>query len=121
MRAINTELEYSTICTRIEELLPLVSNETSETDKNYIELDLLSDLVADYEEKYEAISPPSFIEVLKLRMFEMELNQKKLSQMLGISTSRVSEYLNGKSEPTLKIAKDISVKLDIDPSIILGV
>ena len=54
-------------------------------------------------------------------MFEMELNQKKLSEMLGISTSRVSEYLNGKSEPTLKIAKDISVKLDIDPSIILGV
>ncbi|MBK6447422.1 MAG: hypothetical protein IPL13_15195 [Saprospiraceae bacterium] len=58
MRAINTKLEYSTICTRIEELLPLVSNETSESDKNYIELILLSDLVADYEEKYEAISPP---------------------------------------------------------------
>ena len=58
MRAINTKLEYSTICNRIEELLPLVSNETSESDKNYIELILLSDLVADYEEKYEAISPP---------------------------------------------------------------
>ena len=58
MRAINTKLEYSTICTRIEALLPLVSNETSESDKNYIELILLSDLVADYEEKYEAISPP---------------------------------------------------------------
>ena len=45
-------------------------------------------------------------------MFEMELNQKKLSEMFGISSSRVSEYLNGQCEPTLKIAKEISVKLD---------
>lgn len=121
MRTINSEIEYSTICARIEELLPLVSNETSEKDKNYIELDILSDLVADYEEKYEAITSPTFIEVLKLRMFELGYNQKQLAEMLDVSTSRISEYLNGKSEPTLKIAKEISVKLDIDPGIILGV
>ncbi|MDD3722681.1 MAG: hypothetical protein PHW92_09380 [Lutibacter sp.] len=41
--------------------------------------------------------------------------------MLSVSTSRISEYLTGKSESPLKIARDISVKLDIDASIVLGV
>jgi len=39
---------------------------------------------------------------------------------LGISTSRVSEYLTGKTEPTIKIAREISQKLDINPLIIFG-
>ena len=63
----------------------------------------------------------SLVEVVKLRMAEMGLNQKRLSLLLGISTSRVSEYLNGKSQPTLKVVRNISVKLSIDASIVLGV
>lgn len=54
-------------------------------------------------------------------MAEMGLNQKKLSELLGVSTSRVSEYLSGKSEPTLKIAREISVKMGFEASIVLGV
>jgi len=37
---------------RVEELLLKVDNQTSENDKDFVELDLLSDLVAEYEEKY---------------------------------------------------------------------
>jgi len=33
---------------------------------------------------------------------------------LGVSPSRVSEYLSGKSEPTLKVARDLNKKLNID-------
>jgi HTH-type transcriptional regulator/antitoxin HigA len=33
----------------------------------------------------------------------------------------VSEYLSGKSEPTLKIGREISRKLHIDANIVLGV
>lgn len=58
---------------------------------------------------------------MKLRMHERGLNQKHLSKILGVITSRVSEYLTGKSEPTLKTARDISQKLDIDPTNVLGV
>ncbi|MGB0880964.1 MAG: helix-turn-helix domain-containing protein, partial [Polaribacter sp.] len=60
-------------------------------------------------------------EVVKLRMAELGLNQKLLSELLGVSTSRISEYLTGKSEPTLKVARTISQKLSIEPSIVLGV
>lgn len=121
MGKIKTKEEYRVICERVEELLKVVGNDTSAQDKNYIELDLLSDLVADYEEENEPIEPPTLIEVIKLRMYENELSQKKLAEMLEISTSRVSEYLTGKSEPTLKVARKISKKLNIDPHIVLGV
>ncbi len=118
---IQTEKEYNAIIERIEVLLQDTDNIENTEAKGYIELNLLSDLVADYEERAYPVKKPSLVEVIKLRMAEMDLNQKRLSELLGVSTSRVSEYLNGKSEPTLKVAKEISVKLGIDASIVLGV
>jgi len=121
MAKIKTENQYKGANERIEELLKVVGNETAVDDKNYIELDLLSDLVADYEEEHYPIASPTLVEIIKLRMYEMNLTQLKLSELLGISPSRVSEYLSGKSEPTLKVAREISKKLNIDANIVLGV
>jgi len=121
MAKIKTEKQYKGATERIEELLKIVGNNTPVDDKNYIELDLLSDLVADYEEEYYPITAPTLVETIKLRMFEMNLTQLKLSELLGISPSRVSEYLSGKSEPTLKVAREISKKLNIDANIVLGI
>jgi HTH-type transcriptional regulator/antitoxin HigA len=118
---IQTDKEYKVIIERIETLLENNDNIENTESKGYIELNLLSDLVADYEEHYYPIKKPKLVEVIKLRMVEMGLNQKRLSELLGVSTSRVSEYLNEKSEPTLKVAKEISVKLSIDAAIVLGV
>lgn len=118
---IKTEKQYNSIIERIEELVRDSDNIENTEAKGYEELNILSDLVADYEERYFPIKKPSLIEVIKLRMTEMGLNQKRLSELIGVSTSRVSEYLNGKSEPTLKVAREISLKLGIDASIVLGV
>ena len=38
----------------------------------------------------------------------------RIEELLGVSTSRVSDYLNGRCEPTLKVAREISRKLNID-------
>lgn len=121
MAKITNELEHEVASARIEELLMQVDDNTPENNKYLVELNLLSDLVADYEEEYYPVNRPSLIEVMKLRMYEMKLNQLKLSEILGVSPSRVSEYLTGKSEPTLKVAREISKKLNIDSNIILGV
>jgi len=118
---IKTEKEYNAVIERVEELLTETNNIEDTNTKGYIELNLLSDLVADYEEANYPVPLPSLIEAIKLRMYELNLNQVKLSNLLGVSTSRISEYLTGKSEPPLKVAKDISVKLNIDASIVLGV
>ena len=118
---IQTEKEYNAIVKRVEVLLQTTENIENQEAEGYIELNILSDLVADFEEKYYPIKKPTLSETMKLRMFERGLNQKRLSELLGVSTSRVSEYLTGKSEPTLKTARDISQKLDIDPVIVLGI
>ena len=52
MTKINTEIQYRKALERIDELLQVVDNKTPEHDKSYIELDLLSDLIAAYEEEY---------------------------------------------------------------------
>ena len=44
-----------------------------------------------------------------------------VNEMLGLSNARVSEIMNGKSEPSLKIGREISKQLNIDPAIVLGV
>lgn len=121
MAKITSEIAYKATMERIEELLPLVDDNTPLDNKNLIELELLSNLVADYEDEHYPIKTPSLLEVLKLRMYEMKLNQNKLSELLNVSPSRISEYLSGKSEPTLKIALEISKKLNIDSDIVLGV
>ena len=118
---LQTEKEYNAIVNRIEVLLQNAENIENPEAQGYIELNLLSDLVADYEETYFTLKKPSLTETMKLRMFERGLNQKSLSELLGVSTSRISEYLTGKSEPTLKIAREISRKLDIDSTIVLGI
>lgn len=118
---IKSEKEYKAIVERIEELLAIPENLDNPNAKGFVELNLLLDLVADYEEKHYPILPPTLPEAIKLRMHERGLSQKALSDFLGVSSSKISEYLNGKSEPTLKIAREISRKLDIEAAIVLGV
>lgn len=121
MTKIENQSQYEWAVKRVEELLPLVGDDTPLTDPNSIELELLSNLVADYSEEHFALGEPSLVDVLKLRMFEMGLNQKSLSKMIGVSPSRLSDYISGKCEPTLKVAREISRKLNIDANIVLGV
>ncbi len=121
MTRIENEEQYRWALERVEELLPLVSDSTPLSDPRSIELDLLSGLVADYSDEHYAIGEPTLIDMIKLRMFEMGLNQAALSELLGINRSRICEYLSGKKLPTLPQARVISQKLNIDPAIVLGV
>lgn len=118
---IKSEKEYKAIMQRIDELLKVVDDDTSTNNKDYIELLLLSDLIADYEDAHYPIDTPSLADVIRLRMYEMNLTQVAVSELIGVSPSRVSEYLTGKSEPTLKVARIISKKLNITPDVVLGV
>ena len=120
MTRIKNKTAYNVAMARIEELLPLVNDNTPLDDKNLVELDLLSGLVEEYEDVHYPIGTPPLIDVVKLRMYEMNLNQTALAGLLGISTSRVSDLLTGKNEPTLKTARDISHKLNIEASVVLG-
>ena len=109
-----TEKQYREAEAKIEELLPLVNEDTPINDTNYIELKRVSDIVEAYETENYSIGSPTLREVIELRMFEMKLKQKDLAEILETSTSRISEYLNGKRDITIEIARSLHKKLNID-------
>ncbi len=121
MAEIKNKMQYDAACARIEELMEIVNDDTPETDKNAVELDLLADLVDAYEELHFPMSSPSLAEVIRLRMYEFKMTQADIAKKLGVSSSRVSDYLSGRSEPTLKVGRAICQKLGIDAEIVLGV
>lgn len=121
MTKIETEEQYRWALSRVEELLPLVQDDTPLSNPYSMELDLLSSLVSDYSDEHYSIGTPSLVDIIKLRMYEMGLTQAAVAKLIGVSPSRISEYLSGKKEPTLKQARKLSIKLNIEPSIVLGV
>ena len=121
MAQIKSEEAYEAAMKRIEELEELVDDDTPVNDSNALELDMLIDMVEEYEEIHYPIGKPSLVDIMKLRMYEMGLTQKKLSEMLQISASTLSELISGKREPTFQLARTISTQLNIDPAIVLGV
>ena len=73
---LQTEKEHNAIVMGMEELLQNPDNIENRDAKGHVELNLLSDLVADYEEHFYPVKKSSLVGVIKLRMAEMELNQK---------------------------------------------
>ena len=118
---IENETQYNWAMSRIDELLPKVNDETPDDDPNSIELYLISSLVEEYEDVHYPIGTPSLIDIIKLRMYEMGLSQAALAKKIGVSPSRICDFLSGKSEPTIKVGRRISKELNIDPAIVLGV
>ena len=121
MVQIKTEAQYNAALARIEELLPLTwGDDVPEDSPENLELALLTDLVADYEDVHYPVCTPSLIDTIRLRMYEMGLNQQKVAALLGISAPRMSQIMNGKTEPSLSLARTMCQKLNIEPEIALG-
>lgn len=90
MTEMENKQQYNCAVNRVEELLPLVDDKTPKDDPHFIELELLSNMVADYSDKHFAIGEPSLSDVLKLRMEEMGLTLAKIAKLIGVSPIRMS-------------------------------
>ncbi|MBS5437107.1 MAG: helix-turn-helix domain-containing protein [Muribaculaceae bacterium] len=112
--------QYEYALNRIEELLPLVTDETPASDTNAIELTIVSDVVEAYEKIHYPIAKPTIGELISLSIEEKGMTQKQLAKELGVSPSRVSDYISGRAEPTLRIARAICLILGISPAAMLG-
>ena len=110
--------QYEWALARVEELLKVTEDRPD--DPHMIELTILSNLVAEYSEEHFAIGSPTIAEVLELKMYELGINQKELAAMLNVSPSRICEYISGKCEPTLKVAREMCHKLGIAPAVLLA-
>ena len=115
-----TKEQYEFALDRIEQLLPVIDDSTPTNDKNAIELSLFSDTVIAYEKEHYPIKTPAVSELIELSLEEKRMTQKELAGKIGISPSRINDYISGRSEPTLKIARLLCRLLDIPPAVMLG-
>ncbi|WP_340158941.1 helix-turn-helix domain-containing protein [uncultured Maribacter sp.] len=104
---------------RLEELIDVVDDNTPLEKPLAEEFIKISDIIEQYEKIHFPIGLPTVQEMIELRMFEMGLKREDLAALLNTSTSRISDYLNGRGEITLKVAKALHQKLNIDGDIIL--
>lgn len=115
-----TKEQYEFALERVEELLPLVADNTPVNDKKAVELTMMSDIVIAYEKEHYPIEKPTVAELIELSLEEKRMTQKQLAQEIGISPSRVNDYISGRSEPTLKVARLLCQILNIQPAAMLG-
>lgn len=112
--------QYEYALSRIEDLLPVVNDDTPINDKNLIELTIVSDIVESYEKEHYPIAKPTIGELISLSIEEKGLTQRQLAKELGVSPSRISDYITGRAEPTLRVARALCITLGIAPAAILG-
>ena len=115
-----TKEQYEFALARIEELLPLVDDNTPANDRNAIELTMMSNIVIEYEKEHYPIGKPSVAQLIQLSLEEKKISQKQLATEIGVSPSRINDYVSGRAEPTLKIARLLCVTLGITPAAMLG-
>jgi len=115
-----THKEYVKANLVVESLIDKVDDSTPHDSEKMKKFLAASDIVEAYEEIHFQVGLPSLKEVIRLRMSEMKLKNKDLALLLGTTPSRISEYLNGKRDITLNVAKTMHKKLNIDSDIILN-
>lgn len=114
IKVIKTKAAYEAALARAEMLMD-ARPRTAEAD----ELEVLSLLIQDYEDKVFPITKPNPLEAIRFRMSQQGLTNKDLVPILG-SRSRVSEVLSGRRGLTIKMIRSLVAHLRIPADVLLG-
>ncbi len=104
---------------RIEELLPQTPDDMPLDHPLMQELNIVSSIVEEYEKEHFPIGKPTLGQIIADAMSEAGMTGKQLAESLGVSPSRVSDYINDRAEPTLKTCRQLCSILNIRPYEIL--
>ncbi len=112
--------KYDYAQARIEALLPQVNENTPMDDPMMVELMIVSDVVEAYEAVHCHIATPTLGEIILDALENAGMTSRQLAEKIGVSPSRISDYIHNRAEPTLKVARQLCQVLDITPAEILG-
>lgn len=114
-----TDSLYRTALKRVDELLKAVNESTPKDAPEMVELCLFSDIIEEYESERYPIAAPTFAQVIEEKLTEQNMQKKTLASKLGVSPSRISDFIAGRAEPSLSQASSICRILNIEPQIAL--
>ena len=124
---IENRKEYDAVMAHIETLLQKsteaggfdkLTKKDAETLKN---LSLIAEQFEDSIPLMPIKQPSTIAEMLRYKMFELNLKQKQLAKLVGVSETRISELLSGKRKLNIGLAKKLYFKLNIDADFLLNV
>ncbi len=120
------ETKYEKVQLQIEALLQKSINNGGFKALSSDEVTLLNKLslaAEQYEDNLQMMpikTPTTLVEMIRFKMFEMNLKQKQVANLLEISETRISELLCGKRKLNLELAKKLYQKLNIDAAFLLS-
>ena len=106
-KILKTNKEYQKALERLDKIFDAIKG-SSEAD----ELELLSLLIEQYEDKHFPLNLPDPIEAIKFRMEQMGYTQTDLANAIGLK-SRASEILNRKRKLTLDMIRSLNERMNI--------
>lgn len=120
MKKSMDQMRYEYALTRVEELLPLVGEDAPVNDPLAMELAIMSVFVIAYEKEHYPMGKPTVAQIIQLSLEEKGMTQRELAKEVGVSPSRINDYVSGRAEPTLKVARLLCATLGIAPALLLG-
>ena len=88
--------------------------------KELIRLRSLAEAAEVFEDTHDPLPlPESLPDMIRMRMFQMQLNQSFAAKLLGISDAKFSLIMSGKQKPDILFLKAIHQKLKVDANLIL--
>lgn len=108
--------------TMVEIDLLMKKGEENLTVKEMNRLRLLSEAAENFEDTHDPLPLPNNLpEMIRMRMYQLHLNQSYIAQLLGVSDAKFSMIMSGKQKPDIYFIKAIHDKLQVDANLILSV
>lgn len=96
----------------------LMQKNLQPNSKESDELEILSILVKEYENKQYPVPKPKPLEAIKFRLEQMNMSESELSEILGYR-SRKSEILTGKRKLSLAMIRKLNEVLHIPADVLI--
>lgn len=116
-KPINTPKRHGEALERLD-LLMARGDELTADERD--EMEILTVLIADYEEKHHPVPPPTAIEAIKFRMMQCDYKAKDLGRLVG-GANRASEILSGKRGLTPEMMRKLHLEWGIPTDSLLDV
>lgn len=115
IKPIKNNIQYENMLERVYELMQKdILPDSADSD----ELEVLSILIKEYENKNYPVPKPNPQEAIKFRLERMNMSESELSKILG-ARSRKSEILSGKRKLSLSMIRKLNEKLNIPAEILI--
>lgn len=102
----------------LERAYDLIQKNLKPDSNDADELEILSILIKDYENKLFPVPKPTPLEAIKFRLEQMNMSEADLSNILGYR-SRKSEILSGKRKLNLSMIRKLNEILHIPAEILI--